>query len=322
MEAKLGVELEAGMRDACGPVNVLEKLNGGIRLGEPFHEVAGELGMYAVEFVTPVCRSVEQVFRTLKQCERALPSGLIPVYEACPFGLDVPITEARFKPRYQLVREALMREHWNGASVLKSVAPWCSTQFHTWTGDVRSKPSVLLQNVLSNSGGYSRQQVIERFRIKGAEKHMLLAWHEWSIDKRVPASRWFNTPEEMIRFIESIPKLVEQAEDGTWRVAHNVPSRLGDLASEGTIWWDTRPRLYETLEWRVFPSMPISKVRTLSGHIFALTAAYWEYVAKNPSVVDLPREAMGPLYRYLSERSYLIPPKPLTDDEWNRLYRL
>lgn len=317
MNVTIGCELEGGLADEHGqPADSLAVLGGGIKSEtHPYETLTTDLGASSLELVTSVCSNGAEVKRSFERCLARMPGGFSPRFAVRPFGSEMPVAN---KTRYKMIAQSLLREHPRGDRCIHTVAPWCSTQYHVNVPDVTSNESVLLLNFLNNIAPFARLQVIQRYRVDDTRGHLDI-WQGWCRPERAPGPRWFADGQEMVRYFTSLPKVVELSE-GDWTVANGF-SKLGDLASEGTVWWLVRPRgLYRTVEWRPFPSLSPAQAAELADEVVNLVRAFWEYVEKHPRAQWRTKEAAVGLYRHLF-RSQLVPVEPLTEDRWWKLSR-
>ena len=316
MQVTIGCELEGGLLTRGGlPVDTLAVLDGGKKSHIHRHEaVTSDLHLSSVELISTICRNSDEIRTSLGRCEAMIPEGYRPIFKTRPFGPRATIAD---KPRYTAIAQALLREHPKGDQCIHTVAPWCSTQFHFGVPNVFSREAVLLANFLNNITPHARLAVIKRYGVTDTEGHLAI-WRGWSAEHRAPSPRWFASPGEMERFVAGIPKVVTQ-KDGIWMPAEG-PSRIGDLESEGTIWWLARPRgVYKTVEWRPFPSLTPEQVVDLAADVHALVCSFWDYVEAHPSATWETREQAERLYRHLIG-SDLVPGHPLSNSEWWQLY--
>ncbi|MBV9158986.1 MAG: hypothetical protein JO019_00090 [Candidatus Kaiserbacteria bacterium] len=318
----IGSELEGGLYKNDGtPANAYLALNcqGVIKSqSDQFEAVTTDLGISSIEYVTAICRSPEDIERSFARCSQLIPGGYRAVFETKPFGDTVHIAP---KVRYRLISEALLREHERGDQCIHTVAPYSSLQYHIGIGDIMTPASVLFLDFLNNIGPHARMQVIERYKVKGAEKH-LMCWQGWSDSRRVPHPFWFDSPEALEMFVREIPKVVDCSADGKWSISHSM-SDLKDDVSMATIWWLTRPRAsFGTHEWRCFPSIPVKQATELSGDVARLSSAFMEHVNDHAHEFLASPQSAAPIYRHLSTISDLVPPEPLSIDRWHELYAL
>lgn len=315
----IGAELEAGFCDSQGHFVDTQAVLGERKVtGRPFECVTNDMARSSIEFITGICSSGPEIAETLAMLVKLVPAGYRPVYETLPFGPG-PVELAR-KSRAAAMIQALMREHPEGGRGVKTVAPRCSTQFHIGMPDVLTDECVRFLDLLNDIGPYARLQVVQRHRAVGTEGHLKI-WHGWADEKRLPSPRRFGTAAELHRFLASVPKLLVRI-DGKWRLAPpGAFSSLEDQESMGTIWWVARPRFYgsptgPTIEWRPFPSMPPAAVGEIAGEVLLLARAYRDYMKAHPAA------SMKALYASLAERTYLVPPAPLSDAEWWKLFNV
>ncbi len=320
----IGCELEAGYRDASGQfVDTLAVLNGGIQTGRPYEQATSDMARASLELVTTPCKSGADITRSFDRLQRLLPSGYEPVFETRPFGApEVPLAR---KSRVPAMIKALAREHPMGAHAVATVAPHCSTQYHIGVPDLMTGTGVRLLDVLNNIAPYARARVIGRLQIEGTEGHCMI-WHGWADERRLPSPRWFGTTMSLHNFVATVPKLLTH-ESGEWDVVPlGTKSRLEDSESIGTIWWLARPRFFAsgpTIEWRPFPSMTPSSAAWLADEVLRMVRAYRAYLALHPiRDTDVDSAEVRALYRHMSQRSFLVPERPLTPDEWWVLFQL
>jgi|GEM_PF-1947511 len=318
MKVAVGAELEGILVSSRGEFADTQKVLGeeGWKSAEHRHEALGcDVAACSLEAATTVCEDSNQIRISLDRALGQIPEGYKAVFmPRTPYPGAIPIAQ---KPRYAVMARALTEEHPTGFNGMTQVAPWNAVHFHIGVGDVLSKHAVLLLNILNNIAPNARLRVIERFGIKKAEGHLTI-WTKFTKGQRLPAPRWFASPEQMMSFIESVPMLFYKDIDGIWKVGDGRMSCLGDAASEGVLWWLARPRgTFGTNEWRPFPSMQPGQVFILGHEVFKLVHAFWYYVERYPSLYVNPYgRDVARLYSYLAESSWLMPDQPLSDDEW------
>jgi len=317
MEITIGCELEGGLVDSRGrPVDTLAVLAGGMKSPDiPFEEITSDMGKASVELISAVSRSGSEVLASFERSLGRIPLGHYALFETCPFGTEVELVD---KSRCRAMMDALAREHPEGRRGVPAVAPWCSTQFHLGFGNAFGPAQVLLLNVLNNIAPYARMRVIERFKVKGAQRHLSI-WQGWCDARRVPAPRWFKDLDELHAVVRGIPKLLT-LRNGEWVHADEEPSRLGDSESEGTLWWLARPRLvYNTVEWRPFPSLMPEDAALLADRVLALARDFSAYVRENERATAYTMREIRSLFRHLAHHE-LMPSEPLCETEWWKLY--
>jgi hypothetical protein len=317
----IAVELEGGAADArdMTPVDSLVRFGSDmLSTGRKFEGVTADMSRWSLEKITRVCRSGAQVRESLDRVGRLMPKDVVPIFKPRPFPGRVPIVG---KPRAAVMYTALKREHRRGGLGIATVAPWCAMHMHIGVPTVCSDEAVLFQNVLNNIAPYARQIVIRRYRIQGAAGHLMI-WKGWCNPDRTPAPRWFTGIEHYKSFLGTVPKLVLQV-GGQWRPGDGTFSKLGDPDSEGTIWHVARLRgMFDTIEWRPFPSMPEVHIPPLVDKTLVLADAFWDYVAGHPEIVGGQIGEMHGLYRSLNRVCKLVPARPLSRAEWWKLYKL
>lgn len=318
-QIRIGCELEGGYKSRHGsPLDVLGTLNGGIKTGNPYEEVTGDMGLYSLELVTPPCESASGIMQSFNRLTQRLPHWTVPVFGPLIFGPKVPLAN---KVRVTAVSDALAREHSNGAAGVGQVAPWASLQFQISNGSsLLTIAGVFFRDFLENIGPDARLQVIKRFGVKGWQEHQL-CWYGFSNPDRMPAPRRFNTPEELERFVAGIPQLVT-LKDGEWAVADaGTMSRLGNPESDGTLWWSARFRRFadggETIEWRPFESMLPEHVKPLADEVFKLAHGFWDFVEAHPDADWANDGWRARMYTHVHAICpLLVPERPLEVAQW------
>lgn len=321
----VGTETECWLLGPRGfPVeDVLKTLGGGKKTGCPFEELTGDMERRSLEFVSTVGGSGADMCQSFNRLLALLPRGFLPMFR--PRLLDGPVQLAQ-KTRMTAVRDALAREHSNGANGVKQVAEWASLQFQLGAGRSLLTPAgMFFRETLENYGPYARLAAIERYGIEGWQQHQQ-CWYGFSKEERTPAPRQFRTPEAFTAFVCAIPKLVTKV-NGDWVVANEgTMSSPGDPESDGTLWWSARYRRFpdggETIEWRPFESMLPEYVIILTDDVVRLATAFWEFVDDHPEAdwtADSWRRRMHAHLRAASP--FLVPENWLSDDEWWRLTR-
>jgi hypothetical protein len=340
----IGAELEGFFVDGQGnQVNTIARLgSSSLSTGKEFEVLTCDMAESSFEMVTTPCGSTFEVRESLGRIRGLMPKDLTTVFKTRPFPGKVRVVQ---KPRAKAMKIALSREHERGNLGIETVAPHCATHYHIGVPSVWDLGAVLLLNVLNHFAPGSRQCVIARFGIEGAEGH-LNCWQGWCNPDRVPGPRWFWGTRHLEKFVGKIPKLVKQV--GTeWHPCKNEPSRLGDPESEGTLWWLARPRgQYNTIEWRPFPSMEEEMACELVDAIFTLVEAFWKYADENPIVYwSLLREphqyiegatafsrdeftidwsSIQRMHEHLAKKSWLVPVDCSFEDSgvsWWKAYR-
>ena len=320
IETTVGVESEAGLVDAQGrPVSVSSMLEGiTIPRDRKFESLDGEMGDPMVELVTCVCENADQIGDSLERVMKLLPSGVTPIFKAHPFSTPVAVSR---KSRATAMIAALIREDpEHGHKGVSTVAQWCSTQIQIGMNPWIPERARLFRDILDNIAPYSRAYVNQKYGITGAEGHLMI-WQGWCNPARVPAPRRFQSATEYERYITSTPRLVV-LKNGIWVPADGEMSVFGDRYDEGTFWLLARNRIeFKSTEWRPFPPTQPHQTVQLVGEALVLTRAFHEHVDAHPEVL-LPGADLSDMYKALSKASKLVPPAPLSEFEWWRLYRL
>lgn len=322
MEETFGVEIEGYLTDEMGEFADTLALLGaeGHKSQKHPHEATScDVAYCSVELATRVCRSETEVLASLARCMAAIPAGYtVNFTPRTPYPGEIPIAK---KPRYAVMADALMREHPSGYNGMLQVAPWNATHLHFGVPSVFDADSITLLNLLNNSAPYARAVVLDRLRIKCANGHLNI-WKGFTKPERLPAPRWFRNAEHLRAFVEAIPKLFVCAGDNEWKVGEGEMSFLGDLASEGVLWWLARARhAFNSIEWRPFPSIELIRIGVILDEAMRLVCSCRSYLRQHPGdYSEIRNPAVLRLYAYLSRQFAFVPATPLADYEWWKLF--
>lgn len=320
MQLTIGCELEGF---ALGPehelLDTLVALGGEtITTGNPFEMITPDMGRSSIEFVTGVCSSSAEIRASFERLWARLPANIRPAFVST-MGEPVRVSK---KSRAKAMIRALSHDYSGGARGVCKVAPWASTQYHIGLGErLMTDEGIFFLDLLNNIAPYAREAVINRYGVRGDDEHFM-CWQGWGRPERVPAPRWFQTPQVLQLFVRDIPKLVTKR-NGEWVVDNTSPSRIGDPESEGTLWWAARPRTFgieSTVEWRLFPSLEPEQAADLAADVLSLAGKFWSVIDQNPGVTWKAPGSRAWMYRCLLD-SPLVPPRPLNSDEWWTRYR-
>lgn len=319
----IGAELEGALVDATGrQVNSLQVLNGGTKSpGHAFEELTSDAGRSTIEAVSTICVNGREIIRSLDRALSYVPRGYQARFLTLPFGREVELAP---KPRYRALQQALLREHENGEKGVLWVAPWCCTQLQVGmpyrTDGAPTAFTVNALNVMNAIAPHARHASIKALGLEHQKGH-LTCWLDWSRAERAPANRWFNSVEEVMRYVAAIPRLITKVGD-EFVTAEGEFSQLGDSGDEGAIWWLARLRGgYKTIEWRPgFPSMSPSKVGTLADETLHLMDAFRQLLPDDRVLVRGSDELARTVSR-IAGVTYLVPPVLPTTEMWWKMFR-
>jgi hypothetical protein len=175
-------------------------------------------------------------------------------------------------------------------------------------------------NIMNAIAPHARHASINALELEHQKGH-LACWLGWSRAERAPAYRWFNSVEEVMRYVAAIPRLITKVGD-EFVTAEGEFSQLGDAGDEGAIWWLARLRAgYKTIEWRPgFPSMPPSKVRVVADETLHLMEAFRQLLPDDRVLV----RGSGELARTISkiaQVTYLVPRALPSTEVWWKMFR-
>ena len=318
----IGVELECILWDPAKgqAVDVDEVFPGGISTGRAFEKIGRDTGIASLEFATRIASEPGELTNSFlelrKRVKEKAPHLTLLFQSRAPRSGEALAKKDRYKAFFEALQME-SPEHWQRAYEMPK---WNSTQFHLGI-DPMSPQGISIMNILNDISPYAAWAVTQKFQVVGEEGHLGI-WQKYADSRRFSEhGRWFSDPEELKSFYGSVPRLIKVEKDAQG-AEHVVPdlesmSRHGDPISEGTIWWFARPRVaFSTIEWRSFPSLQPSHVLVLAKDVHALAVLLKKELPQDRVVTP---DEYPALYAKLAKLSYLVPEKPLTKEEWNKL---
>jgi len=317
---------------------------GGVIEVPGFGRITTDLGKSQVEYITEVCRSGDEVVHRLNTLERTLCDSVSGVrVEYGPFferagSVEELLTHPWQHPRAIAQVRALQSEwervlHTSDWRVVSELACLCSTHVHlglTNTHGVFLKhtdPAVrplylALGNVLTNCGPYLARRLAERSGIADHPGRQTV-WFRFTTKNRRPRKgTWLYGDAAYARRIRSMgPRLVRRGCDSvcgvdTWEVDLETPSREGDPIVLKTCWDQARLSPLGTVESRSGQSVPPEHAGWYAEKLLEVSRGTIEWLRKSGSVLNGESDVER-LFRSLHGIvGDLVPPAPLTEEEW------
>lgn len=244
-------------------------------------EIEMDAGAGCVEFISNVHTDPARVGADLEGLLRQLPSDWVVGFEPRNYHLSAdPSACWNTKPRYEAMKQALMREKPGDWHHLNQIVQWAALHV-TMDCDPLSVEGVNLMNFLNLIGPYLVYHVCEENHIDNYGHHQV--WTRFADPRRLPEYRWFSGPAEFVRFFTSIPKLVKPLGGGRYAPDLEHPQEVAEREDESNFWLFARPKAsYRkgacpgAIEFRPLPSMPPPLVVKMCGLIPSLSQRFLE----------------------------------------------
>ena len=219
--------------------------------------------------------------------------------------------------RYVAILDSLkiIKPHeWKGVF---QFAKWCA--LHVNIGiDPWSYKGLIIMNTINNVAPYIAHMTRKDFP---ESKGHLAIWRGWTDRERLPyyGEIYSNQAEFALKFC-STKRLIKEISENDWKVDLRSPQGALDHVSLGTNWKLCRPKVDKKgvsyLEMRMFPSMPIDKVRIYVPELLkGIDAIIDWFDPREHSVLDIDGATKA-----ASKASWLFPEKSLTENQWEKYF--
>ncbi|MCA9362659.1 hypothetical protein KC906_04740 [Candidatus Kaiserbacteria bacterium] len=281
-----------------------------------------DAGHHLWELVTHVQTSVSAAIAVLKEMSARYPD--IDFTPFRPASLQGAADQWHEKARYRCILEALRREssEWH---VVHQMTNQAALQVNVGGDfDPFGDEGAFLINVFNDLAPFVAAMIHHEL---GSGKGHLQIWQRFARAERLPAAgRWFLSGSDMVRYIESTPKLIKETAPNS-NVYVPLPGEMQRIDCRldlGLIWWFARAKVSEHgsyLEIRLMPSMPLVAAEQYANLMVRMVEFLLEWFhGSNRGQPVSDRHQAWDAYLELGQRcSGYIPNRPLTAEVWREL---
>lgn len=239
--------------------------------------------------------SVNDAVAALQRMEKNLPASIYLLGERPPSIGETRWVESGAKGRrYKAIREGVQKESVHGKE-LDRILDAAALHFHLDI-DPLTEAGLELFNFYTGIAPILEDIFAKAYAVAHKHRnwrHWCAEGHPWARQDRLPGYRRFGSPDEMIRAIADIPRLIKEMDGGEYVVDGEYLSREGAIRDElhlGTIWWLVRLTSMRLLEIRFLPSLPLGSDGEVDGGI-ATALKILLFLGARRDDLTLPSEA-------------------------------
>lgn len=311
---KVGIELEV----------FASEINSGGQRPVPGATWETDAGLNLWELITDPADSVPEAFFALKTMSEVSTARLY-FQPTRPLELIDNAYVWQGKLRYNAMRKAVAKEC-PYSTVCVDVMTNVAALHVNFSGNLQpfGEDGTFLINVFNDVAPYVAARIHAEV---GLGKGHLSTWREFARAERLPLhDRWFADAQEMVSYVEAIPRLISQVSDTQYVILPDETQSINNPLDLGLVWWFMRPKLSpsnaEYLELRYLPSMPLEAAEAYTQlSMDIVETLLWWFHHENASQPVSTKAAAAAAYEYVHQCfPQHFPAGPLSSEEWLRCF--